>query len=184
MPSCARCRAAADRAGGPRPPTAMTKPYSPADLSLIERTYLGVLATGMVPARLANDPWLRLDYVTAVCLALREGQPRDAYLVGEGPEVTAAFATVLTQAVLALDAKRILAAGTPPPDVLGGPELVRPRPPPALDFDQHPRIWDRFLAQQCMEELFQHPAVYPFLMDKYQDSGEVWRRLYRQGRRQ
>ena len=159
----------------------MPKAYTPADLTLLERTYLGVLATGMASARLANDPWLRMDYVTAVCVALTEGRPPHTYVVGEGPDVTPDFTRALTEAALALDEKGIISAGSPPPDVLGSPDLMRPRPPPVIDFDQHPRIWDRFLAHECMEELFRNPAVYPFLMGKYQDSSEVWGRLYQQG---
>ncbi len=161
----------------------MATVYYPEDLTDLERTYLGVLATGIVPARLAGDPWLRMDYITAVCLALQEGKPQTAYLDGEGPEITPAFRDALTEAALALDAKGIIAAGTPLSEqVLStDPALVRPRPPRVIDFDQHPRIFDRFLAQRCMETLFQHPAVYPFLMGKYQDSAEVWGRLYRQG---
>jgi len=157
--------------------------YYPEDLTDLERTYLGVLATGIVPARLAGDPWLRMDYITAVCLALQEGKSQTAYLVGEGPEITPAFRQALTEAALALDAKGIISAGTPLSEqVLStDPELVRPRPPPVIDFDQHPRIFDRFLAHRCMETLFQHPAVSPFLMGKYQASADVWGRLYRQG---
>lgn len=159
----------------------MPNAYTPADLTVIEKTYLGVLATGIVPARLAKDDTLRMDFITAVCLAAVEGKPRASYLVGDGPEVTPEFAAALTAAVLGLDAKGILSAGAPPPDVLGGPEIMRPKAPPVIDFDQHPRIWDRFLGHACMEEMFQNPDVYPFLMGKYQDSGEVWGRLYREG---
>ncbi len=159
----------------------MTKSYTPADLAPLEQTYLGVLATGMVPARLAKDPSLRMDYITAVCFAIVEGRPRDVYLVGEGPDVTPAFADALTAAALSLDEKGIISAGSPPPDVLGSADIMRPRAPRTIDFDQHPRIWDRFLAQQCMEELFRNPDVYPFLMGKYQDSSEVWGKLYSQG---
>jgi hypothetical protein len=162
----------------------MTRAYTPEDLSPLERTYLGVLATGMVPARLAGDPWLRMDYVTAVCHALVEGRPQTAYLAGEGPEISEPFRQALTAAVLALDAKRVISAGSPPPDVVLGPEmadLARPRASRVIDFDQHPRIWDRFLGHACMEALFRNPEVYPFLMEKYQDSGDVWGRLYQQG---
>ena len=159
----------------------MPKTYTPADLTLLERVYLGVLATGMTPARLAKDPWLRMDYVTAVCLAIVEGKPQHTYVVGEGPDVSPEFTEALTAAALALDEKGIISAGSPPPDVLGGPDIMRPRPPRVIDFDQHPRIWDRFLGHECMEELFRNPDVYPFLMGKYQDSSEVWARLYQEG---
>jgi hypothetical protein len=161
----------------------VTKVYAPADLSLIERTYLGVLATGIVPARMAKDQSLRMDFITAVCLAVRENKPRATYLEGEGPEIAPDFRRQLTEAVLALDAKKIISAGTPPSDLLlsADPALSSPPPPRVIDFDQHPRLFDRYLAQQCMEELFSNPDIYPFLMGKYQDSADVWGRLYQQG---
>jgi hypothetical protein len=163
----------------------MTRAYTLAELAPLERTYLGVLATGIVPARLAGDPWLRMDYITAVCHAIVEGKPKDAYLLGEGPEITPAFRQTLNEAALALDAKGIIsAAPPPPPDIVLGPdlaELARPAVPRTLDFDQHPRIWDRYLGHEAMEALFRNPAVYPFLMGKYQDSSEIWGRLYQQG---
>ena len=159
----------------------MTNASTPDDLTPVERVYLGVLATGITPARLAGDESLRMDYITAVCLALVEGAPRERYLLGEGPVITPQFTDALTSAVLALDAKGIISAGTPPADVLGGPEVMRPKAPKVIDFDQHPRLWDRYLGQQCMEELFRNPAVYPFLMGKYQDSAEHWGRLYQHG---
>ena len=152
----------------------------PADLSLLERTYLGVLDTGMVSARLAGDPALRMDSVTAVCLALREGKAPETYLVDGGPEPAPAFLDDLAAAAHALDAKGVISIGAPPPDMILSPDLARPTPPARLDFDQHPRIWDRYLAHTCMEELFQDSRVYPFLMGKYQDSSEVWSRLYRE----
>jgi hypothetical protein len=155
-----------------------------ADLTPLERTYLGVLATGMAPARLAGDIWLRMDYVTAVCHAIVEGKPKETYLLGEGPDIAPEFRQALNDAALALDAKGIISAGSPPPDIVLGPEmtdLARPAPPRTLDFDQHPRIWDRYLGHQAMEDLFRNSAVYPFLMGKYQDSSEVWGRLYQQG---
>ena len=153
---------------------------SPADLSVVERTYLGVLDTGMVPARLAGDPSLRMDIVTAVCLALREDKPRGTYLDAAGAEPSDAFRRDLTAAVHSLDAKGVISAGPPPPEMLLSPEMGRPAPPPEIDFDQHPRIWDRYFAHTCMEELFSDSRVYAFLMGKYQDSAEVWARLYRE----
>lgn len=160
----------------------MTTPYTPADLTPLERAYLGILAMGLAPARLARDPSLRLDYVTAVAAALLDGQSRDHHLAGPGTEVTPEFTRALTDAVLALDAKGILfAAAPPPPDIAGDPEFVRAPAPRVLDFDNHPRIQDRYLAQQCMDAILRHPAAYEFLMAKYQDSGDVWGRLYHDG---
>ncbi len=157
--------------------------YTPEELSPLQRVYLGVLATGIVPARLAGDESLRMDYLTAVCLALVEGQPVSAYTVGGGPAITPDFRAALTAAVIDLHEKRVLSAGAPVDETILSTDaaIVRPRPPAVIDFDQHPRLFDRFLAQQCMEALFSNPAVYPFLMGKYQDSGEVWGRLYRRG---
>ncbi len=152
----------------------------PADLSLLERTYLGVLDTGMVPAKLAGDPSLRMDYVTAVCLALREGQEPDAYLDATKDEPSPAFLQDLTEAARALDAKGVISVGPPPPDLLLSSAMPRPPAPREIDFDQHPRIWDRYLAHTCLEELFSDSRVYPFLMGKYQDSGDVWSRLYKE----
>lgn len=161
----------------------MQQAYATTDLTLLERTYLGVLATGIVPARLAGDDSLRMDYITAVCQCIRDGAPRDTRIVEGGPAITPEFHAELTEAALALDEKGIISAGSPPADVLlaADPSLSRPRPPRVIDFDQHPRVHDRFLAQQCMEELFSNPEIYPFLMGKYQDSGDVWVRLTRQG---
>lgn len=152
----------------------------PADLTLLERTYLGVLDTGMAPSKLAGDPSLRLDRVTAVCLALREGKERDAYLDPSGLDPAPVFLSDLTAAVHSLDSRGVISAGPPPSDMVLAPELARPAPPAELDFDQRPRIFDRYLAHACLEELFGDRRVYPFLMAKYQDSSEVWARLYRE----
>jgi|GEM_PF-659841 len=154
----------------------------PADLSLIERTYLGVLDTGMVSARLAGDPTLRLDHVAAVCLALREQRPRDAYLAEDSAKPAPAFRAALTRAVYDLEERGVLTTGAPPSDILLSPGLppTRTRSNAPLDFDQRPLILLRYLAHECMEELFQDTRVYPFLMGKYQDSGEVYGRLYKE----
>jgi hypothetical protein len=160
----------------------------PADLTLLERTYLGVLDTGMVPSRLAGDPTLRMDHVTAVCYALRQDQPAATYLDGEGLEPSAAFLDELNAAALSLDARGVISVVAPPAEVLLSPELLtpemagasRPRPPARLDFDQRPQIRDKYLAHTCLEELFRDGRVYSFLMGKYQDSGDVWARLYKE----
>ena len=47
--------------------------------------------------------------------------------------------------------------------------------------DEQPAVLDRYLAQLCMEQLFKLPDVYPFLMERYSASGEVWRRLREAG---
>ena len=152
----------------------------PTDLTLLERTYLGVVDAGMVPARLAGDPTLRTDHVTAVCLALREDKAAAAYLSADGVEPAGEFVAALTAAVHALDARGVISAAPPPGDLLLSPDVPRSAPPAVIDFEQRPRILDRFLAHQCLEELFGDGRVYPFLMGKYQDSGEVWARLYKE----
>lgn len=152
----------------------------PADLTLLERTYLGVLDTGMVPANLAGDPSLRMDYIAAVCLALREELPRETYLDESRTQPSPAFLEQLTAAAQSLDQKRIISVGPPPPDLILSPDVPAVKAAGPIDFDQHPRIWDRYLAHACMEELFADSRVYPFLMGKYQDSGEVWARLYKE----
>ena len=149
------------------------------DLTPLQRTYLGVLDTGMVPAKLADDPTLRLDYVVAVCQALREGRPEVSYLDG-GSIPRADFLADLTAAALDLDAKGVLSAGPPPADLLLTPDAPPRRAPTEIDFEQRPLILDRYLAHACLEELFADGRVYPFLMGKYQDSGEVWAKLYQE----
>jgi hypothetical protein len=149
----------------------------PTDLSALERTYLGVLDTGMVSARLAGDPTLSVDYVVAVCLALREGKSPGSYLAGEA-ETAGAFRLQLAEAARALDEKGVIALAPPPPDLLLAPGGPPPVAAQEVDFEQRPKIWDRYLAHACLEELFADGRVYPFLMGKYQDSGELWARLY------
>src|SRR5215218_3192059 len=151
-----------------------------ADLSLLERTYLGVLDLGMVTARVSGDPSLRLDRVTAVCMALRQGH--DAATLLDGDHVQEQFTGELIAAIFTLDDTGAISTGPPPPDSVISPEDLQTRPvrPATIDFDHHPRILDRYLAHECMEELFRDARVYPFLMGKYQDSGEVWARLYKE----
>jgi len=149
------------------------------DLTPLQRTDLGVLDTGMVSAKLAEDPTLRLDYVVAVCQALREGRPEDSYLDGDATP-RSDFLADLTAAALDLDAKGILSAGPPPADLLLTPDAPPRHTPTEIDFEQRPLILDRYLAHACLEELFADGRVYPFLMGKYQDSGDVWARLYQE----
>lgn len=154
-------------------------PLNPSDLTPLEQTYLGVLAVGLPPHMLVGDPWLRIDYLTAVSQALREGKPANAYLLDEGPEPQPAFVTALKEAISLLEEKDIL--GTSPPAVLftfgmpARPDLTR------IDPNTPPAIFDRYLAQQCMNALLAHPQVYQFLMAKYAESSEHWQRLVQQG---
>ncbi len=156
----------------------MTGPLpSPDSLGSVERALLGVLCVGLPPARAAGSDSFRVDYVTARVLGLLEGD-HARHIAGE--RVTAAFRDHLREAVESLAEAGILArqpAGVPAPP--GGYEeglaidVVEP--------DVHPAVLDRQLAQECMESLFRLKAVYPYLMERYSTSGEVWRRLRAEG---
>ncbi|MBK9342821.1 MAG: hypothetical protein IPN07_07225 [Dehalococcoidia bacterium] len=50
-----------------------------------------------------------------------------------------------------------------------------------VEPDEQPAVLDRYLSQLCMEVLFNIRQVYPFLMERYSASGEVWRRLREAG---
>jgi hypothetical protein len=117
-----------------------------------------------------------VDHVTAVVLGLQEAGRRDRHLAADGIAVTPAFRSALQEAILALVEKGLVAhqpAGMPA--AAGGFESGL-----ALDVvnpDEHPALLDRYLGQLCMETLFQEPEVYPYLMERYASSGEIWRRL-------
>ncbi|MFN0148740.1 MAG: hypothetical protein ACKVT1_19735 [Dehalococcoidia bacterium] len=145
-------------------------------LDALEVALLGVLCVGLPPSKAAGDDSFRVDHVTAVVVALADGSPREAHLDQGGAGVSAAFRARLRAAIEGLAEKGIVAH--PPaglPAAVGGFEagleldLVNP--------DEQPAVLDRYLAQICMERLFNMKAVYPFLMDRYARSGEVWRRL-------
>ena len=150
--------------------------YVTADLTPIEVAILGVLSTGLPPSRAAGSDTFRTDHVTAVISALQAGEDRGARLLPDGLAVQPAFRAELKAAILSLQEKGIVTyqeAGMPA--AAGGYEaglaidLVNP--------DEHPVLLDRYLGQMCMEVLFKMPAVYPYLMERYAASGEVWRRL-------
>ena len=150
--------------------------YQPEDLDLLETTLLGVLSIGLPPSKSAGSDTFRVDHVTAVIAGMREAADRAAYLEGDGPRVTPEFRTRLRGTIAALETKGLVvapAAGMPA--AAGGFEegllldMVEP--------DEHPALLDRYLSQLCMEVLFNIPDVYPFLMERYAASGEVWRRL-------
>lgn len=149
--------------------------YNPEDLDELECSLLAVLCVGLPPSRAAGDDTFRVDHVTAVVDGLRSGDAR-ANLREDGIRAGEAFRERLRTAIASLAEKGIVteqAQGMPA--AAGGYE-----PGLAIDLvdpDQHPIVLDRYLAQQCMEVLFNIPAVYPFLMDRYAKSGEVWRRL-------
>ena len=154
----------------------------PDDLSPIQRTYLGVLAVGLVPADLAHDSRFRMEYITAVAHALVQGLPRDALVGPEEHTASPEFRAALRRAIIDLDQKGVVGIG-PPQDLA----IMRPavQDPAALygavDLNRHPPVFDRYLSQRCMDTLLDQPDVYRYLMDLYADSGDVWHELYKQG---
>ena len=154
--------------------------YGPEDLSAVEAALLGVLSVGLPPSKSAGDDTFRVDHVTAVVVGLEAEGRRDAHLGPDGVAVTAEFREALRTVIADLEAKGIVAAqAAGMPAAVGGYEaglqidLVNP--------DDHPALVDRYLGQLCMERLFNVPAVYPYLMERYARSGEVWRRLREEG---
>ncbi len=157
---------------------------TPERLDDIERALLGVLCAGLPPARLAGDDGFRVDVVTARVLGRLEDAPERHVEGGDrddaGVRVSDAFRARLRDAIASLTEAGVLAeqpAGMPAAP--GGYEdgialdVVEP--------DAHPTVLDRHLAQECMEALFRVKAVYPYLMERYSASGEVWRRLRADG---
>lgn len=149
---------------------------NPEDLEPIAIALLGVLCVGLPPSRAAGDDNFRVDHVTAEVASLLGTGVRGANLQPGSGSVTPAFRDSLRAAIDGLAALGIVAeqpAGMPA--ATGSFEAGL-----AIDMvnpDQHPAVLDRYLAQQCMEALFNAPAVYPYLMERYAKSGEVWRRL-------
>ena len=152
----------------------------PSDLSDLEVALLGVLCLGLPPSKSAGDDGFRVDYVTAVVAGLETEGKRDLYLADDGSGVLKGFRTVLRVAIQSLRDKGILVdQPSGMPAAAGGFEaglqidMVNP--------DEQPAVLDRYLAQECMEALFNIPAVYPYLMERYAAAGEVWRRLRESG---
>jgi len=150
--------------------------YQPEDLSDLELVFLGVLCVGLPPSRAAGSDTFRADHCAAVIAGLLRERRREAFLREDGIHITEPFRVELQQTIESLIGKGLVAhapVGMPAP--AGGFEqgleldLVNP--------DQQPAVLDRYLAQVCMERLFNVPDVYPFLMERYTRSGEVWRRL-------
>jgi hypothetical protein len=155
---------------------------NPGDLTETERVLLALLGAGLAPSSLAHDASFRLDYLSAVTLALVRGQPENAYLTPAGeaiPEVQ----RELSEAIYDLTDKRVLSAGGPSADPLvnleGQQAPVADRSTP-INFDQHPTVFDRYLAGRCLDELLRNTDVYHFVMAKYADSSEIWQRVARQ----
>lgn len=154
--------------------------YQPDDLTGLEVCVLGVLCVGLPPSRAADSDTFRVDHVCAVVHGLQTTGRAETNLRADGVTITAEFSAVLNAAVDSLQAKELVVRQSPGmPAAAGGFEaglqidVVNP--------DEQPAVLDRYLAQLCMEKLFNIPAVYPFLMERYSASGEVWRRLREDG---
>ena len=154
------------------------------DLTPVEQTYLGVLALGLVSADQAHDPRFRMEAICARTHALRRGEPVTIYLGADDYTASPAFREELRTAIFDLDAKRVIGIGAPVELVImPEPEasISASRPPESVDINRHPPIFDHYLAQRCMDELLNIPAVYDYLMPLYADSSEIWGALYEQG---
>jgi len=154
--------------------------YNPEDLDALEVVVLGVLCVGLPPSRAAGSDTFRMDHVAAVVYGLERGEGATAFVGPDGVHVSSAFREELKGAIASLGEKGLV---TPQqgdgPAAAGGFEAGL-----AIDIvnpDEHPAVLDRYLAQLCMEQLFKLPDVYPFLMERYSASGEVWRRLREAG---
>jgi hypothetical protein len=146
------------------------------ELDEVAVALLGVLCIGLPPSKAAGSDTFRVDHVTAVVTGLSLTAERALHLAEDGVAITAEFRARLRATILDLSEKGVLAqqpAGMPA--AVGGFEagleidMVNP--------DEQPAVMDHYLGQVCMEKLFNVPAVYPYLMERYAASGEVWRRL-------
>ncbi len=152
-----------------------------ADLTPVECTYLGVLSLGLVSADQAHDDRFRMERVCAVTHALLQGEPETTLLVA-AESATPAFRDELRAAMVDLDQKGVIGIGPPQDLVILRPAAERPGDGyGSVDINRHPPIFDRYLAQRCMDELLANPAVHQFLIALYAESGEVWHTLYQQG---
>jgi hypothetical protein len=154
--------------------------YNPEDLDELEVVLLGVLCVGLPPARVAGSDTFRVDHVTAVVAGLAEDGDPARYLGDDGIHVTPEFVARLKTTISQLVEKELVAhqaAGMPAAAGAFEEGLALD----LVDPDEHPAVLDRYLAQLCMEQLFNIPAVYPVLMERYAASGEVWRRLRDEG---
>lgn len=153
--------------------------YEPGDLEPLEVALLGVLCIGLPPSR-ASDDTFRVDHVTAVVAGLQQRDRGDVHLLPDGVSIEPEFRLALRGSIQSLAAKSILTS--PAPDMPAAPGGYDPGlQVDVVNPDEHPILIDSYLGQACMEVLFKIPAVYPYLMDRYSKSGEVWRRLREAG---
>lgn len=157
----------------------------PADLSTLQRTYLGVLALGLVSADQARDPRFRIEYICARCQAIVERRPAAAYAGDADHRAVEPFRTELREAMIDLDRKGVIGLGPPQDLVVLTPSLeTREAAYAKVDVNRHPPIFDRYLAQRCMDELLSLPEAHAYLMALYADSGEIWHAIYQRGESQ
>ena len=150
--------------------------YLPEDLAPLEVSLLGVLSVGLPPSRAAGSDTFRVDHVTAVVHSLATTGSPGHHLGADGLKVTPEFRAGLRAAIESLTEKGLVAAqAAGMPAAAGGFEAGLPID--LVDPDEPPAVLARSLSQLCMEQLFNIPAVYPYLMERYAASGEVWRRL-------
>lgn len=154
--------------------------YRPEDLAPLEVALLGVLSVGLPPSRAAGSDTFRVDHVTAVVHALATSGEPAGHLGPDRVKIAPEFRAALRAAIESLSAKGlVMAQPAGAPAAAGGFEAGLQID--LVDPDEHPVVLDRYLAQLCMEHLFNIPAVYPYLMERYAASGEVWRRLREDG---
>lgn len=151
------------------------------DLTPIEQTYLGVLSLGLVSADQARDSRFRMEYVCAAAHALRQGMTEDTYLTYGDHEATEQLRDDLRTAMIDLDVKRVIGIGPPQDLQILKPSVSAVEAYGTIDINRHPPIFDRFLAQRCMDQLLAVPAAHRFLMALYTDSSDIWGKLYEQG---
>ncbi|HEY7295342.1 MAG TPA: hypothetical protein VH916_09875 [Dehalococcoidia bacterium] len=158
---------------------------NPEDLSSLQRTYLGVLALGLVSADQARDPRFRMDYICARCQAMTEHLPPERFAGATEFSASEPFRADLREAMIDLDRKGIIGLGPPQDLVVLRPSLEsREAVYATVDVNRHPPIFDRYLAQRCMDMLLSLPEAHTYLMALYADSGEVWQGLYQRGETQ
>jgi DNA-binding FadR family transcriptional regulator len=114
-----------------------------------------------------------------------EHQPASAYAVDSEHRAVEPFRATLREAMIDLDRKGVIGLG-PPQDLV----VLRPSPESreaayaSVDLNRHPPIFDRYLAQRCMDELLALPEAHAYLMALYADSSDVWHEVYQRGESQ
>ncbi len=156
--------------------------FDPADLTPLQQTYLGVLALGLVSADQARDPRFRMESICARGQAIVEHAPPERYLSDTEYEACDSFRAGLREAMIDLDRQGIIGLGPPHDLVVLTPSLEsRETVYATVDVNRHPPVFDRYLAQRCMDTLLSQPDAHAYLMALYADSSEIWHELYQRG---